>query len=38
MIVDLKFVVKCEILGLDEIFQGICFGHAFPKHVNMLPL
>jgi hypothetical protein len=38
MIVDLKFVVKCEIFGLDESFEGSCFGHAFPKHVNMLPL
>jgi hypothetical protein len=27
----LKFVVKCETLGLDESFQGTCFGHVFPK-------
>jgi hypothetical protein len=38
MIVDLKFIMKCEILGLDESFEGSYFGHAFPKHVNMPPL
>jgi hypothetical protein len=27
----LKFVAKCEVFGLDESFQGICFGHAFSK-------
>jgi len=27
----LKFVVKCETLGLDESFQGTCFGHVFSK-------
>jgi len=27
----LKSIVKCEILGLDESFQGTCFGHAFFK-------
>lgn len=26
-----KFVVKSETLGLKEIFQGKCFGHAFSK-------
>jgi hypothetical protein len=26
-----KFVVSCEILGLDESFQGTWFGHAFFK-------
>jgi hypothetical protein len=31
MIVDLKFIVKCEILGLDESFEGSYFGHAFSK-------
>jgi hypothetical protein len=38
MIVDLEFIVKCEIHGLDESFEGSYFGHVFPKHVNMLPL
>jgi hypothetical protein len=39
MTIVLKFVVKCEILGLDESFQGVCFGHVFfPKHANMLLL
>jgi hypothetical protein len=23
--------MKCEVLGLDESFQGICFGHPFVK-------
>jgi hypothetical protein len=27
----LKFVIKCETLGLEESFQGICFGHVFSK-------
>ncbi len=31
----LKFVVKCETLGLEESFYGTCFGHFFPKHANM---
>jgi len=31
MIIALRFVLKCEVLGLDESFQGICFGHPFSK-------
>jgi hypothetical protein len=27
----LKFVVKCEALGLEENFQGTYFGHVFSK-------
>jgi len=27
----LKFVIKCETLGLEERFQGTCFGHVFSK-------
>jgi hypothetical protein len=27
----LKFVVNCEVLGLDESFQDFCFGHVFSK-------
>jgi hypothetical protein len=27
MINTLKSIVRCEVLGLDESFQGICFGH-----------
>jgi hypothetical protein len=27
-----------KILGLDESFQGICFGHIFSRCVNMLLL
>ncbi len=25
----LKFVVNCEAFGLEENFQGTCFGHVF---------
>jgi len=31
MISVLKYVVKFESLGLEESFQGTCFGHAFSK-------
>ncbi len=31
MTIALKFVVKCEVLGLDESYQGPCFGHVFSK-------
>jgi hypothetical protein len=31
MTIALKFVMKCEVLGLDESFQSICFGHPFFK-------
>jgi hypothetical protein len=31
MITTLKFVVNCEVLGLEESFNGTCFGHAFFK-------
>ncbi len=31
MITTFKSNFKCEILGLDEGFQGICFGHVFFK-------
>jgi hypothetical protein len=27
----LKFVVSCDVLGLEENFQRTCFGHAFIK-------
>jgi hypothetical protein len=27
----LKSIVSCESLGLEESFQGTCFGHAFEK-------
>jgi hypothetical protein len=38
MTIALKFVVKCEIFGLDEKFQGACFGHAFSKACHILLL
>ncbi len=31
----LKFVVKCEVLGLDENFQGACFGHVFFQSMSI---
>jgi hypothetical protein len=31
MIIALKFIVGCEVLGSDESFQGIRFGHVFFK-------
>ncbi len=27
----LKSIVSCDMLGLEESFQGVCFGHAFSK-------
>jgi hypothetical protein len=27
----LKSIVKCDSLGIEESFQGTCFGHAFSK-------
>jgi len=38
MTIALQFVVKCEVLGLDEKFQGACFGHAFSKACHILLL
>jgi hypothetical protein len=29
--IALKFIMKYEALGLDESFQGTCFGHVFLK-------
>jgi hypothetical protein len=31
MTIVLKYVVNCEVLGMEESFQGTCFGHAFSK-------
>jgi hypothetical protein len=31
MIIELKHVVNCESLGLEERFQSTCFGHVFSK-------
>ncbi len=31
MITTLKSVENCNILGLQENFQGSCFGHALSK-------
>jgi hypothetical protein len=31
MIVALKSIVSCDVLGLEESFQGTCFDHAFFK-------
>jgi hypothetical protein len=35
MVSVFEFVVKCEVLGLEQNFQGTCFEHVFPKLVNM---
>ncbi len=31
MIDVLTIFLSCDILGLEENYQGICFGHAFSK-------
>jgi hypothetical protein len=31
MIITLKSIISCDVLGLEESFQGIFFGHAFLK-------
>jgi hypothetical protein len=31
MTIALKSIISCDMLGLKESFQGICFGHAFFK-------
>ncbi len=31
MIIALKSIVSCEFFGLEESFQGTCFGHVFSK-------
>jgi hypothetical protein len=31
MTIILKFVVKCELFGFGESFQGTCFSHVFSK-------
>jgi hypothetical protein len=37
MIIALRSIVKCEVLGLDESFQdSLCFGHVFLGLASML--
>jgi hypothetical protein len=31
MTIALKSIVSCDMLGLEENFQGNCFGHGFSK-------
>jgi hypothetical protein len=31
IVIASKSIVKCQVLGLNENFQGICFGHVFSK-------
>jgi hypothetical protein len=38
MAIALKFVVKCEVLGLVKTFKVFVLAMFFPKHVNMLLL
>jgi hypothetical protein len=35
MTLTLKFVMDCELFGLEDNFQNICFGHAFFKIMLM---
>jgi hypothetical protein len=37
-IIAFKSIIKCEVLGLDESFQGASFRHICFKHVNMMLL
>ncbi len=34
----LKLIMRCEVLGLDEVFQGTYFGHVFLRFISMLQL
>ncbi len=38
LITLLKSIMRCEVLGLDEVFQGTYFGHVFLRLINMLQL
>ncbi len=38
MIIILKSIFKCEVLGLDESFESTCFGHFFLRHVSLQQL
>jgi hypothetical protein len=38
MTIALKFVMKCEVLGFNENFQGIFLAMLFLKHVHVLLL
>jgi hypothetical protein len=31
MTIALKVVINCESFGLEESFNGTCFGHVFSK-------
>jgi hypothetical protein len=31
MTIAMKSIVSCDVLGLEESFQGTSFGHAFSK-------
>jgi hypothetical protein len=31
-----KSIIKCQVLPLNENFQGICFGHVFSKACQYL--
>jgi hypothetical protein len=35
MTIALKFVVKCEVLGLDESFKGSCFWPCFFQSMSI---
>ncbi len=38
MTTTLKYIMKFEILSLDESFQGTCLDQFFVRHVNILLL
>jgi len=38
MMIALRFVTKCEVFNLNASFEGICFGHPFLNHFNVLIL
>jgi hypothetical protein len=36
IVIILKSIVKCQVLPINEHFQGICFGHGFSKACQYL--
>jgi hypothetical protein len=38
MTIALKSIINYEALGLEESFNGTCFGHDFPKSISMVLL
>jgi hypothetical protein len=38
MIIALKSIIECEILGVNEVFRVLVLAMLSPKHANMLLL